>query len=109
MRDRERGRDTGRGRSGLHAGGLMQDSIPGLHGKLLEPGASALKGASPHPPRCGPQGAVREQESDVSPDSPDQVRGGEHMVAWTPANSSAYPAPLHLGVRWTVWGSHLPK
>ena len=30
MRDTERGRDTGRGRSRLHAGSLMRDSIPGL-------------------------------------------------------------------------------
>ena len=33
MRDRERGkkgRDTGRGRSRLHIGSSMQDSIPGL-------------------------------------------------------------------------------
>ena len=31
MRDThiDRGRDTGRGRSRLHAGSLMQDSIPG--------------------------------------------------------------------------------
>ena len=29
MRDTERGRDIGRGRSRLHAGNLMQDSIPG--------------------------------------------------------------------------------
>ena len=28
--ERERGRDTGRGRSRLHAGSLMRDSIPGL-------------------------------------------------------------------------------
>ena len=31
MRERERCRDTGRGRSGLHAGSSMWDSIPGLH------------------------------------------------------------------------------
>ena len=30
MRDRERGRDTGRGRSRLHAGSPMKDSILGL-------------------------------------------------------------------------------
>ena len=29
MRDTERGRDTGRGRSRLHAASLMWDSIPG--------------------------------------------------------------------------------
>ena len=39
MRDteigRERGRDTGRGRSRLHAGGLTWDSIPGLQDHAL--------------------------------------------------------------------------
>ena len=29
MRDRERGPDTGRGRSRLHAGSPMRDAIPG--------------------------------------------------------------------------------
>ena len=40
MRDTERGRDTGRGRSRLHTGSLMQDSIPGL-GPCPEPKADA--------------------------------------------------------------------
>ena len=35
MRDVERGRDTGRGRSRLHPGSPMQDSIPGLQGHAL--------------------------------------------------------------------------
>ena len=37
MRDteRERGRDTDRGRSRLHAGSLMWDSIPGLQDHSL--------------------------------------------------------------------------
>ena len=34
-RERERGRDTGRGRSMLHAGSLMWDSIPGLQDHAL--------------------------------------------------------------------------
>ena len=33
--ERERGRDTGRGRSRLHAGSLMWDSIPGPRGHVL--------------------------------------------------------------------------
>ena len=33
--ERERGRDTGRGRSRLHAGSWMQDSIPGPRGHTL--------------------------------------------------------------------------
>ena len=35
MRHRERGRDTGRGRSRLHAGSPMRDSIPGLQDHAL--------------------------------------------------------------------------
>ena len=35
MRQRERGRDTGRGRSRLHAGTPMWDSIPGLQDHAL--------------------------------------------------------------------------
>ena len=35
MRDTERGRDTGRGRSRLPAGELMWDSIPGPQGHTL--------------------------------------------------------------------------
>ena len=35
MRDTERGRDVGRGRSRLHAGSLMQDSIQGLQDHAL--------------------------------------------------------------------------
>ena len=43
MRDmqRERGRDTGRGRSRLHAGSSMWDSIPGTPGSSPEPKADA--------------------------------------------------------------------
>ena len=37
MRHRERGKDTGRGRSRLPAGGLMRDSIPGPQGSTTEP------------------------------------------------------------------------
>ena len=33
--ERERGRDTGGGRSRLHAGSPMQDSIPGLQDDAL--------------------------------------------------------------------------
>ena len=32
---RERGRDTGRGRSMFHPGSLTQDSIPGLQDRAL--------------------------------------------------------------------------
>ena len=32
---RERGRDTGRGKDRLHAGSLMQNSIPGLQDHAL--------------------------------------------------------------------------
>ena len=35
QRERERGRDTGRGRSRLHAGSPTQDSIPGLQDHAL--------------------------------------------------------------------------
>ena len=35
-RERERGRDTGKGRSRLHAGSPMQDSIPGLQDHVLD-------------------------------------------------------------------------
>ena len=42
MRDTERGRDTGRGRSRLHVESLMWDSIQGLQ---ITPGASG--GAKP--------------------------------------------------------------
>ena len=34
-RERERGRDIGRGRSRLHAGNLWWDSIPGLQDQAL--------------------------------------------------------------------------
>lgn len=34
--ERERSRDTGRGRSRLHAGSLMWDSIPGLQHHTLD-------------------------------------------------------------------------
>ena len=42
MRDthRERGRDTGRGRSRLHAGSLTWDSIPGLQDQALAEGSA---------------------------------------------------------------------
>ena len=48
MIDIERGRDTGRGRSRLHAGSPTWDSIPGLHDRY-GPGPKA--GAEPlsHP------------------------------------------------------------
>ena len=39
MRDTERGRDTGRGRSRLHAGCPMRDSIPGPRVTPEPPGA----------------------------------------------------------------------
>ena len=44
MRDRERGRDTGRGRNRLHAGSPMWDLIPGLqnHTPGLKAGAKPL-------------------------------------------------------------------
>ena len=44
MRDRARGRDTGRGRSRLHAGSPMWDSIPGPqdHTTWAEGGAKPL-------------------------------------------------------------------
>ena len=35
MKDTERGRDTGRGRSRLHTGSPMWDSIPGLQDQAL--------------------------------------------------------------------------
>ena len=37
MRDKERGRDTGRGRSRLHAGSPMWNSIPGPQDHVLGP------------------------------------------------------------------------
>ena len=37
MRDTQRGRDTGRGRSRLHAGSPTRDSIPGLQDHALGP------------------------------------------------------------------------
>ena len=37
---RERGRDTGRGRSSLQAGNLMWDSIPGLQDQPLAEGSA---------------------------------------------------------------------
>ena len=36
IRDTERGRNTGRGRSRLYAGSPMQDLIPGLQGHALD-------------------------------------------------------------------------
>ena len=54
MRDtqgRERGRDTGRGRSKLHAGSLMRDSIPGIDPRTPESSPEPMAGAKPlsHP------------------------------------------------------------
>ena len=49
MRDRERGRDTGRGRSRLHAGSLMWDSNLGLQDRAL--------GQRQAPNRCATQGS----------------------------------------------------
>ena len=48
MRDTERksGRDTGRGRSRLHAGSSMQDSIPGPWGHALSRRQALNCGAS---------------------------------------------------------------
>ena len=46
-RQRERGRDTGRGRNRLHAGSLTSDSIVGPQGQALG-GRQALKPLS-HP------------------------------------------------------------
>ena len=40
MRDRKRGRDTGRGRSRLCAGSLMWDSILGLQDHTLAEGSA---------------------------------------------------------------------
>ena len=52
QRERERGRDTGRGRSRLHAGSPMWDSIPGLqdHAPWAEGGAKPL--SHPGIPYC---------------------------------------------------------
>ena len=49
-RERERGRDIGRGRSRLHAGSLMWDSIPGLQDRAL--------GQRQAPNRCATQGSL---------------------------------------------------
>ena len=46
----ERGRDTGRGRSRLHVGSLMWDSIPGLQDCAL--------GQRQAPNRCATQGSL---------------------------------------------------
>ena len=51
MREREAGRDTGRGRTRLHAGSLMQDSIPGLQDHAL--------GQRQAPNRCATQGSPK--------------------------------------------------
>ena len=48
--ERERGRDTGRGRSRLHAGSLTWDSIPGLQDRAL--------GQRQAPNRCATQGSL---------------------------------------------------
>ena len=54
MRDtvRERGRDTGRGRSRLHAGSPMWDSIPGLQDRAL--------GQRQAPSHCVTQGSLED-------------------------------------------------
>ena len=59
-RERERGRDTGRGRSSLHAGSWMWDSILGLqdHAPGLKAGAKPLS-----PPGC-PQYVFVERVND---------------------------------------------
>ena len=49
--ERERGRDTGRGRSRLHAGSPMWDSIPGLQDRAL--------GQRQAPNRCATQGSPK--------------------------------------------------
>ena len=51
-RPRDRGRDTGRGRSRLHAGSPMQDSIPVTLGSLPEPKADATTEPPRHPPHA---------------------------------------------------------
>ena len=51
QRERERGRDTGRGRSRLHAGSPMWDSIPGLQDRALDQ-RQVLN-------RCATQGSLR--------------------------------------------------
>ena len=48
MRDTEKGRDIGRGKSGLLAGSLMQDSIPGPWDHAL----SQRQMLTAEPPRC---------------------------------------------------------
>ena len=53
MRDTERGRDTGRGRSRLHAGSPMRDSIPGP-GSRPEPKADAQLLSHPGVPNENP-------------------------------------------------------
>ena len=50
-RPRERGRDTGRGRSRLHAGSLTRDSIPGLQDR-----APGQRQALNH---CATQGSLK--------------------------------------------------
>ena len=51
QRERERGRDTGRGRSRLHAGSPTWDSIPGLQ--------DCIPGQRQAPNRCATQGSRR--------------------------------------------------
>ena len=49
-RERETGRDTGRGRSGLHSGSLMQTSILGLQDHTLGLKAAAQPLSQPGVP-----------------------------------------------------------
>ena len=49
MSDTERGRDTGRGRSRLHAGSLMQDPVPGPQDHDLSPRQTLNHGATQMP------------------------------------------------------------
>ena len=48
-RERERGRDTGRGSSRLHAGSPMWDSILGLQDHALAEGGRSSAGPPRHP------------------------------------------------------------
>ena len=50
MRKRERGTDTGRGRSMLHAGSLMWDLIPGLQDHTLDQRQALNRRATPGSP-----------------------------------------------------------
>ncbi|XP_041623586.1 uncharacterized protein LOC121497892 isoform X2 [Vulpes lagopus] len=58
IHDRERGRDTGRGRSRLHAGSPTRDSIPGLQDRAL----GRRRRQTAEPPRDPPQPPLRKQK-----------------------------------------------